>query len=82
MIAPSTVYIVFAVFGLILSLIPLRWHLESWNVGTCMFMIWTALGCLVGFVDAVVWNGNVVNWAPVWCDIGTLGMSSLEPRLS
>ena len=70
MIAPNTVYIVFAVFGLVLSLIPLGWHLESWNVGICMFMIWTALGCLVYFVDAIVWSGNVVNWAPVWCDIG------------
>ena len=34
-----------------------------------MYMIWTALGCLVHFVDSIVWNGNVVNWAPVWCDI-------------
>lgn len=21
------------------------------------------------FINSIIWNGNVVNWAPVWCDI-------------
>ncbi|KIJ20491.1 hypothetical protein PAXINDRAFT_161032 [Paxillus involutus ATCC 200175] len=36
-----------------------------------MYMIWTSLGCLIMFVNSIVWNDNVVNWAPVWCDIST-----------
>ena len=69
----NTVYTVFSGIGIILSLIPLWWHVKSWkmHVGTCAYMIWTALGCLVYFVDSIVWNGNVINWAPVWCDIST-----------
>ena len=71
MTASNTAFTVFSGFGFILSVVPLYWHLESWNVGTCMYMIWTALACLVHFVDSIVWSGNAINWAPVWCDIGT-----------
>ena len=74
MSAPNVVFSVFSGIGLILSLIPLYWHLDSLNVGTCMYMIWTALGCLVYFVNAVVWDGNAINWAPVWCDICTFAV--------
>lgn len=41
----------------------------AWNTGTCLFMAWTGLACLNSFVNSIVWNGNVINWAPVWCDI-------------
>ena len=71
MTASNTTFTVFSAIGLVLSLIPLWWHLESWNIGTCMYMVWTALACLVHFVDSIVWSGNAINWAPVWCDIGT-----------
>jgi len=67
--ASNIVFAVFAAIGFTVSLIPLYWHLESWNVGTCAYMIWTALACLVHFVGAILWNGNALNWAPVWCDI-------------
>ena len=73
MTAVNTAFSVFSGIGFILSVVPLWWHLESWNVGTCMYMVWTALACLVHFVDSVVWAGNAVNWAPGWCDIGTFG---------
>jgi pheromone a factor receptor len=67
--ASNTVFTVFSGLGFILSIVPLYWHLEAWNVGTCMYMVWTALACLVRCVNSIVWNGNAVNWAPVWCDI-------------
>ena len=83
MTASNTAFTVFSAIGFILSLIPLWWHLEAWNIGTCMYMIWTALGCLVHFVDSIVWNGNTINWAPVWCDIGTFANAfSLNPGIS
>jgi pheromone a factor receptor len=71
MTASNTAFTVFSGIGFIFSVVPLYWHLESWNVGTCMYMIWTALGCLVHFVAAIVWDGNAINWAPVWCDIAS-----------
>src|SRR5882724_5647776 len=39
------------------------------NRGTCLYIIWSALGCLNQFINSVVWNKNTVNKAPVWCDI-------------
>ena len=32
-------------------------------------MFWTGLACLNQFINSIVWKGNVINWAPVWCDI-------------
>lgn len=32
-------------------------------------MIWTGLSCLIQFINSIVWRANVINWAPVWCDI-------------
>lgn len=48
-------------------------------------MIWTALGCLNQFINSIVWNGNAINWAPVWCDISskiTIGVSFAIPACS
>ncbi|KAL5525152.1 STE3_2 [Sanghuangporus sanghuang] len=53
----------------VLVLIPLPWHLQAWNVGTCSFMLWTAVASLSWFVNSIVWKDNAINWAPVWCDI-------------
>ena len=68
------VYPIFSGLSFVLILIPLSWHLQSWNTGTCMYMLWTALGCLNGFINAIVWHGNALNPAPVWCDICTLSI--------
>lgn len=73
--AVNNLYSVFSAIGFFLSVVPLYWHLEAWNVGTCMFMIWTAIGCLINFVSSIVWDGNAINWAPVWCDIGVFAHS-------
>ncbi|KAF9007123.1 STE3-like pheromone receptor [Cyathus striatus] len=61
----------FAFLGFIISLVPLPWHAQAWNSGTCAFMIWSALLCLNGFVNALVWKGSLNNVAPVWCDISS-----------
>lgn len=59
----------FAFLGFVVGLIPLRWHLQGWNAGTCIYMLWVSLASLVEFVDSIVWNGSIDNSAPVWCDI-------------
>ena len=32
-------------------------------------MIWTALGCLFQGINSIVWNKNMINRVPVYCDI-------------
>ncbi|KAK7032507.1 a-factor receptor [Paramarasmius palmivorus] len=55
----------------VVTLIPLPWHLQQWNAGTCAFMLWTSSVCFVFFVNSLVWSGSVANVAPVWCDIAS-----------
>jgi pheromone a factor receptor len=60
---------IFSFLGFVLVLIPLRWHLQAWNSGTCFYMMWAALACLNTFVNSIVWADDTLNRAPVWCDI-------------
>ncbi|KAI9509915.1 STE3-domain-containing protein [Russula earlei] len=66
---PNQVYTVFSFIGFVLCAIPFYWHLEAWNVGTCLFMAWTGLGCLIQCINSIVWNKNMIDKAPVYCDI-------------
>ncbi|CAK5270892.1 unnamed protein product [Mycena citricolor] len=68
---PTWVFSAFSLTACIMNLIPLPWHLEAWNVGTCLFMIWTAIANMIFFINSIIWRGNVHNSAPVWCDIVT-----------
>lgn len=75
----------FAFLGFLCCMVPLPWHLEAWNTGTCLYMIWTGLSCLIQFINSIVWRTNVINWAPVWCDITTkfmVGASVAIPACS
>ena len=33
-------------------------------------MIWTGLGCLLQCINSIVWNKNIINRAPIYCDFG------------
>jgi len=61
----------FSFISFVLILIPLPWHFQSWNTGTCLFMLWGSLACMNTFINSVIWNKNVMDVAPVWCDIST-----------
>jgi pheromone a factor receptor len=39
-------------------------------MATCLYMAWTGLACLILFINSIVWNKNMINRAPVYCDIG------------
>ncbi|KAI0066205.1 putative fungal pheromone GPCR STE3-type [Artomyces pyxidatus] len=67
----NTAFIVFSFLGFVLVLIPFYWHYKAGNTGTCLYMFWASLGCLNAGVNAIVWNGNWADPAPVWCDIST-----------
>ncbi|KAH6890840.1 pheromone B alpha 1 receptor [Coprinopsis sp. MPI-PUGE-AT-0042] len=71
MSVPNWVFSMFAFIGFLCCAIPFRWHLEAWNTGTCLYMFWVGIGCLFQFINSIVWNGNAINWAPVWCDISS-----------
>ncbi|KAI0271185.1 pheromone A receptor-domain-containing protein [Russula aff. rugulosa BPL654] len=82
---PNEVYTVFSFIGFVLCAIPLYWHLEARNVGTCLFMIWTGLGCLLQCINSIVWNKNMINRVPVYCDISThiqIGLNVAVPAAS
>jgi hypothetical protein len=66
---PNYVFSLFSFVGFLLCMIPLPWHLEAWNTGTCLYMIWAGLGCLNLFINSIIWNGNAFLKAVVWCDI-------------
>jgi hypothetical protein len=34
----------------------LRTHRTAWNAGTCLYMAWTGLGCLMQCINSIVWN--------------------------
>ncbi|KAG1751799.1 pheromone A receptor-domain-containing protein [Suillus lakei] len=74
MTAPDPTYPTFPVLALIsvvLVLIPLPWQFQAWNSGTCLYMIWTALGLLNLAINSIVWRSSVINYAPIWCDISS-----------
>ncbi|KZT31754.1 fungal pheromone STE3G-protein-coupled receptor [Sistotremastrum suecicum HHB10207 ss-3] len=62
-------YVVFAAIFSVLILTPLPWHLHSWNGGTCLIMVYAAIGSLICAVDKSIWADNVEYELPIWCDI-------------
>ncbi|KAF9011226.1 pheromone A receptor-domain-containing protein [Cyathus striatus] len=65
--------------------IPLIWHLEAWNAGTCLYMVWVGLACLNQFINSIIWNRDAIIRAVVWCDISTkfiIGVNTAIPACS
>jgi len=61
----------FSFMGFVMCAIPFYWHLEAWNTGTCLYMFWAGLGCLIESINSIVWNKNMVLRAPIYCVIAT-----------
>ncbi|TFK96426.1 pheromone A receptor-domain-containing protein [Pterulicium gracile] len=67
-------YPLFPIFSLtasLLVLVPLPWHLQAWNSGTCFYIVWTFIASLNQFVNSIVWASDAIDRAPLWCDIST-----------
>ncbi|KAI0341208.1 STE3-domain-containing protein [Trametopsis cervina] len=64
-------YTVIAFITAFIVLIPLPWHLQAWNAGTCLFMIWTSISCLNLAINSILFHSTAVDLAPVWCDISS-----------
>lgn len=63
-------FIIACGFATVLLLLPAPWHIRSKNSGTLLYIFWSLTGNVIYFVNAIVWNGNIRNPAPIWCDIG------------
>ncbi|CCM01290.1 uncharacterized protein FIBRA_03339 [Fibroporia radiculosa] len=66
---PIAVATAFSFIGCVFVGVPLYWHLEAWNVGCIVYIFWSGSQCLIQFINMIIWRDNVINWAPVWCDI-------------
>lgn len=66
---PYPLFSVFAFIGFVVALIPLPWHLQALNAGTCLYMFWASMSSLIQFVDSIVWHNSIEKVAPIWCDI-------------
>ncbi|KAF5329272.1 hypothetical protein D9619_009301 [Psilocybe cf. subviscida] len=60
-----------AFLSFVIVLIPLPWHLQSWNSGTCLFMFWVGASALNFFINSIIWRDNILDSAPIWCDISS-----------
>lgn len=61
-------YVIVSVIALAVILISSPWHIQTGNVATICFILWTALGNICNLVNAAVWSGNVIDYNPGWCD--------------
>ncbi|KAH9986174.1 pheromone A receptor-domain-containing protein [Russula compacta] len=77
-VPPNQVYSAFSFIGVVLCVIPFYWHLEAWNTGTCLYMAWTGLGCLIQCINSIVWNKNMVIRAQVYCYISAIIQSATD----
>ncbi|KAI1790868.1 putative fungal pheromoneG-protein-coupled receptor [Ganoderma leucocontextum] len=59
----------FSFLGFILISIPIYWHCVAWNVGCVLYIFWVGGQCLFHTINVLVWKDNVINSAPMWCDI-------------
>ena len=56
---------------------------SAWNTGPCLYMIWAGLGCLIQCVNSIVWNKNIIDRVPTYCDTGkSINLLSLKRPLT
>ncbi|KAF5367027.1 hypothetical protein D9758_004015 [Tetrapyrgos nigripes] len=85
--ATDILYSVLSFLAFVLVLIPLPWHIKARNAGTCLFIGWIGLACLVLGVDSIIWRTpkGTSDSIYTWCDISTkflIGAMAAMPTLS
>ena len=60
---------IFAFFSAFLVLVPLPSHWRARNVATLALIFWLFFADFIYGVNSILWAGNVLDHAPVWCDI-------------
>jgi pheromone a factor receptor len=67
-VPPNELFSALSFIGFVMCAIPFYWHLEAWSTGTCLYMFWAGLGCLLESINSMVWNKNMILRAPIYCD--------------
>jgi pheromone a factor receptor len=62
-------YTIACAVGMVLALLPLPAHWRAGNTATIALGLANFIGCLISFVNTIVWRGNVKNPYPIWGDI-------------
>ncbi|KAJ3754823.1 pheromone A receptor-domain-containing protein [Lentinula raphanica] len=67
----DTLFFGLSLSAFVLVFIPFYWHLKARNTGTCLFMAWIGLACIILSINSFLWKDTISNLAPVWCDISS-----------
>lgn len=51
-----------------LNIEPYFLFFVAWNTGTCLYMFWVGIACLVQCINTIIWNDNMVVKYIAWCD--------------
>ncbi|KAF7421275.1 hypothetical protein PC9H_011797 [Pleurotus ostreatus] len=54
-----------------LVLIPTPWHWRARNIATCGIIFWLFVVNFIYGVNSILWASDVIDRAPIWCDICT-----------
>ncbi|KAF9468424.1 STE3-like pheromone receptor [Collybia nuda] len=68
---PNLLFTVLSFIGFLVCSVPLAAQMKAGNIGACLSMTWSGLACLNQFINSIIWNDSVNNYAPVWCDISS-----------
>ncbi|KAF8240550.1 STE3-domain-containing protein [Tricholoma matsutake] len=71
MTTSNRIFSAFSFISFVFCCIPLRRYMQAWNIGMSLNMAATGLGCLIYSINSIIWNDNVNNPAPIWCDISS-----------
>jgi len=44
----------------ILVLIPMPWHLQSWNTATVLYMFWLSLAAGTMCINGIIWRNDAI----------------------
>lgn len=69
MVSSSQLLALFCVMVTILDLAPLAWQFHKRNVAVITLSLWLAQGSLFTGLNLLIWQHNVADRAPVYCDI-------------
>src|SRR2546430_17602501 len=66
---PDYLFTASTFLSVILSLIPLGFHIQLGNSSAILMTMWVALTNSILFVNSVLWANDLNDKAPVWCYI-------------
>src|SRR5260370_7442380 len=44
----------------------LKMYGSAWNTGTCLYMLWVGIGCLIQCINSIVSHRNIITMVPVF----------------